>query len=112
MILFPAYIWIVYSLFQKKVPKIFTRLSVGIVICLFGVITLLIIDVVGHSLNRENATNQTLCMFHATLTSEKILIYPTLNMHGAVLIPPNLLLGIGPLIVVATTFEFISAQSP
>ena len=29
-----------------------------------------------------------------------------------VLIPPNLLLGIGPLLVVATTFEFISAQSP
>ena len=33
-------------------------------------------------------------------------------MHWSVLIPPNLLLGIGPLLVVATTFEFISAQSP
>ena len=33
-------------------------------------------------------------------------------MHWAVLILPNVLLGIGPLIVTATIFEFISAQSP
>ena len=85
------------------------RLSFGIVICLFGVISLLIIDVVGHSLNRENVTNQTLCMFHTTLTNKAS---PALNMNSAVLIPPNLLLGIGPPIVIATTFEFISAQSP
>ena len=40
------------------------------------------------------------------------LTYPTLNMHWSVLIPPNLLLGIGPLIVITTTYELISAQSP
>jgi dipeptide/tripeptide permease len=33
-------------------------------------------------------------------------------MHWAVLIPPSLLLGLGPLLVIATTLEFISAQSP
>ena len=39
-------------------------------------------------------------------------MYPVLEMHWAVPIPPNVLLEIGPLIVTATTFEFISAQSP
>ena len=38
--------------------------------------------------------------------------YPALNMHWSVLIPPNLLLGIGPLIVITTIYEFISCQSP
>ena len=33
-------------------------------------------------------------------------------MHWSVLIPSNLLLGIGPIVVVTTTLEFISAQSP
>jgi hypothetical protein len=33
-------------------------------------------------------------------------------MHWGVLIAPSLLLGHGPLIVIATTLEFISAQSP
>ena len=33
-------------------------------------------------------------------------------MHWGVLIQPGLLLGIGPLMVIATTLEFISAQSP
>ena len=38
--------------------------------------------------------------------------YPELNMHWSVLIPPSLFLGIGPLIVMTATLEFISAQSP
>ena len=122
VILFPAYVWIVFSLLRNKVPKLFKRLGVGIVTCLLGVFSLLIIDVVGHSMSRENVTNQTQCMFRATfeLTESRsnennitrYFNYPSLNMHWSVLIPPNLLLGVGPLIVVATTFEFISAQSP
>ena len=47
-----------------------------------------------------------------TLTRRRGFTYPTLNMHSVRLIPPNIFLGLGPLIVVATTFEFISAQSP
>ena len=80
-------------------------------ICLLGVMSLLIIDVVGHSMNKVNITNHARCMFQVNIIDNgKLLSYPTLNMHWAVLIPPNL--GIGPLLVVATTFEFISAQNP
>ena len=113
MLLFPLYIWIVFSLLRKKIPKLFHRLGVGIVICILGIMSLLIIDIVGHSANKAAITNNTQCMFQVTLSENRTsLNYPTLNLHWSVLIPPNLLLGIGPLLVVATTFEFISAQSP
>ena len=111
IIIFPTYIWIVFSLLHKNIPKLFTRLGIGIAISLLGVISLLIIDLVGHSMNRGNATNNTQCMFHVTPRNQP-LPFPTLNMHWAVLIPPTILLGIGPLLLVATTLEFISAQSP
>ena len=111
VIIFPTYIWIVFSLFHRNIPKMLTRLGVGIMISLLGVISLLIVDVVGHSMNRGNTTNNTLCMFHVTPTNQPLL-YPSLNMHWAVLIPPNILLGIGPLLLAATTLEFISAPSP
>ena len=115
MILFPIYIWITFSLSRKKVLKLFRRLGVGIVICLLGVMSLLIIDVVGHSMNGADGTSYTQCVFRITVTNHgrsTLLSYPTLDMHWAVLIPPNLLLGIGPLMVITTTFEFISALSP
>ena len=51
------------------------------------------------------------CMFQITKDNYK-LKYQALNMHWSVLIPPNILLGIGPLIVTTSTLEFISAQSP
>ena len=97
---------------HKKIPKLFVRLGIGISLCLLGVVSLIITDVVGHALNRTNSSNQSLCVFQTVLSHKRSLIYPSLNMHWAVLIPPNLLLGIGPLLVVATTLEFISAQSP
>ena len=111
--LFPSYIWIIFTLFRNRMPRIFTRLRVGIVICLLGVTSLLIIDVVGHALNRS-VSNHTQCMFQVTLTNSRnaTFLYPALNMHWAVLLLPSLLLQIGPLMIVATVLEFISAQSP
>ena len=113
LILFPLYIWIVYSLFLKKPLKMFIRLVVGIFICLSGVVCLLITDIVGHEMNISNSTNHTQCVFQMTVSDTKSTILPpSLHMHWAVFIPPSLLLGIGPLLVTATTLEFISAQSP
>ena len=48
LLLFPFYIWIIFSLLRKKVLKLFIRLGIGIFICLSGVVCLLIADVVGH----------------------------------------------------------------
>ena len=117
VILFPGYIWIVFFHLHKKVPKLFVRLRVGIALCILGVVSLLITDVVGHALYDRlsyNATfaNHSLCVFQATLSHRKSLVYPSLHMHWGVLILPSVLLGIGPLLVIATTLEFIPAQSP
>ena len=108
---FPTYIWITFSLLHKKSKNFFIRILIGIVLSLLGIISLLIIDVIGHSLNIADGHNGTQCMFEVYRTNVTI-SYPALNMHWSVLIPANLLMEIGPLIVIATTFEFISAQSP
>ena len=108
---FPTYIWITFSLLHKKLKNLFVRILIGIALSLLGVISLLIIDVVGLSLNVTERHNGTQCMFEVYRTNVTI-SYPALNMHWSVLIPANLLLEISPLIVITTTFEFISAQSP
>ena len=110
LLLFPLYIWIIFSLLRKRV---FIRLGVGIFICLLGVVSLLVTDIVGHTENTgiSSSNNYTQCVFQVSLSHEKV-TYHSLNMHWAVLVPPGLLLGIGPLLVTVTTLEFISAQSP
>ena len=110
--LFPIYTCIVnFSPLCKKMSNIFHRIQLGAAFSFLGVISLLVIDVVGHSLNGTIGLNNTQCMFQLYRTNTTI-SYPALNLHWAILIPPNLFLGIGSLIVIATTYEFISAQSP
>ena len=92
--------------------KLFTRISIGAILCLLGVSCLVFIDVVGHSLKNINISDHTQCMFQLHITSNNTLSQPTLDMHWSVLIPPSLFLGVGPLILMTATLEFISAQSP
>ena len=108
---FPFYIWVIYFVLRKRIPAMFVRLGVGISIFLLGVFSMLVIDTVGHSLHPINDTSTSQCLFYAT-THEGEVHYPALNMHWSVLITPNVLLGFGPLLVEATTMEFISAQAP
>ena len=109
LIVFPIYMCYAYSLLHKKVQTLFTRLFLGALLCLLGVTTLLITDLVGHSL--KTISNHSQCMFQF-YTVNGTLQYPALDMHWSVLFPPSLLLGVGPLIVMTATLEFISAQSP
>ena len=115
-LVFPLYIWLIFLFLRKRMPRILIRLGVGTILLFLGVVSMLIVDVVGHSMHRiTESLNSTVshdqCMFHAR-SQYGYLHYPTLNLHWSVLIPPNLLLGIGPLIVETSTLEFISAQSP
>jgi dipeptide/tripeptide permease len=75
---------------------------------------MLLIDVAGHALNINKTVNQTQCMFQMTSASHlnSTVLYSSLDMHWAVLLVPSLFLQIGPLLVIATVLEFISAQSP
>ena len=111
LIVFPIYMCYAHSLLHKKVQTLFTRLFLGALLCLLGVTSLLITDLVGHSLKHTTISNHSQCMFQF-YTVNGTLQYPALDMHWSVLIPPSLLLGVGPLIVMSATLEFISAQSP
>ena len=97
---------------QNRFKKLFLRLGVGIVLCLLGVTSLLVVDAFGHVVNFSSDGNHTQCVFQVAFSENGSLVHPSLRMHWGVLIPPSLLLGIGPLLVMATTLEFISAQSP
>ena len=121
LILFPSYVYVIFSFLRLRSIKLFSRIKFGIGLCLLGVLSLFIIDLVGHSLlqqhtnplilNNTRSSNLSQCMFQFYTTNNK-LEYPALNMHWSVLFLPNIFLGIGPLIVVTTTLEFVSAQSP
>ena len=93
----------------QKVQTI--SLAFSVVLYLLGVTSMLCIDFAGHlkaSLRGDTTGNIIMCMFTVNHGSEQ----PVLRLHWAVLLVPGLLLGIGPPLVMATTFEFISAQSP
>ena len=112
MIVLPVCSFGLVSLLWKKLLKLFTRIGVGILICLLGVLSFLITDIFGYTRNISNPYNHSQCVFQVTLSHNKSVTVYSLHMHWGVLIPPSLLLGIGPLLVIATTLEFISAQSP
>ena len=74
---------------------------------------MVIVDVVGHVLQSGTTTlNHTQCMFQVYRTNFTTVIYPSLNMHWSVLIPPSIFLGFGPVLIMTASLEFISAQSP
>ena len=112
VILFLVYIWIRFSLVHNRFPNLFLRLCIGIVLCLLGVTSLLAVDVFGHAMNFLNFGNHTQCVFRVTSSPHGKLMHPSIDMNWGVLVAPSLLLGIGPLLVIATSLEFISAQSP
>ena len=111
----PLYIWIIFFMLRRNRPRIFTRLGTGVVLSLLGVISMLIIDMVGHSQTgngiEQSHNTVTQCMFQIYKYNYTV-EYNPLNMHWSVFIAPSLFLGSGPLLITTTTLEFISAQSP
>ena len=113
-IFLPVYMYIYFILLRHTTSsKMFNRLRVGIILWILGTLSMLAIDLAGHLHSVNDSGLGSHCMFAYSRNDSKYeLMYPVLEMHWAVLIPPNILLGIGPPIVTATVFEFISAQSP
>ena len=110
---FPVYIWFIFSCLRSRIPRIFARLKIGIIVLLLGVLSMLSINIAGHAkyFPNEALANLSTCMFHVS-SSFRENSHTSLNVHWAAFIPPNLLLGIGQLVFETTTLEFISAQSP
>ena len=110
VVFFIAYIWLVYSLLRNCIPKIFVRLWTAHFLFVIGALGMLIIETVGHIIYYEhNKHNGKACMFLHKLQFDPEM---ELGLHWAVLILPNILMGITPVLVMTNAFEFISAQSP
>jgi peptide/histidine transporter 3/4 len=116
----PIYIWLIYSFLRRCVPKILTRLFLGGGLLFLGVFIMSITDLLGHLLlknvdsladvyKHEKDGGETYCMFNLDVTSDHPKV---LNLSWAVHVIPNVLIGISPILITTTTFEFISAQSP
>ena len=78
------------------------------IVYLLGIASMFSIDFAGHIAAEEPSGNDTMCMF---IVSRGI-TPPVLHLPWPVLPIPGALLGICAPLVKATTFEFISAQSP
>ena len=118
MLFLPAYIWVVFSLLRKRVPRILNRLWCAMVMSLAGVLCLLIIDLVGHfQYHHRHGTKNNTCLFTSNYLYTVKKHHPVpmpivLKMHIGAIIVPTIMLNIGYLLIQATSFEFISAQSP
>ena len=112
-VLYPLYMFIMFACIRANIPRIFTRLRTGIILFLFGVSSFVITDLIGHAQNHINANETVQCIFMIRHDEKRIAYHvPTLGLHWTSLIPANLLLGIGPLLVMTAAYEFISSQSP
>ena len=111
LVVIPVYIWVVYSVLRNRVPKILHRLCFAIVLFIVAVTSMLVIDFTGHVLLHTEGDHNVTCMFVEPILFQSD-TYEPLYLHWAVLILPNILMGLAPKLILATTFEFISAQGP
>ena len=118
VIIFPVYIWVIFSFLRRCIPKIVTRLFVGGLLLLIGVVSMFATDLLGHLLLKLNDTNiphyyhtgkASYCMFKIDVTSKHV---KALRLHWGFHILPNLLIGFSPMLIITSALEFISAQSP
>ena len=106
---FPVYIWLLYSALRNYIPRIFTRLCIWILVLVVCVTSMVLIDLFGHILYHHREHHGMVCMFTQMVAANET---TTLGMHWAVIILPTVLQAIAPMMIITTTFEFISAQSP
>ena len=91
----------------------FIRLYAGLLLYILGTVSMLAIDLADHLHSVDDLGTGSHCMFTYTRANNAhTLTYPILKMHWGLLIVPNILLAMGPPIIMATVLEFISAQSP
>ena len=111
-IFLPIYTYIMFVSIGRHV-SLFTRLYAGLLFYILGAVSMLAIDLAGHLHYVNDQGTGSHCMFTYTRANNaNALKYPVLEMHWAVLIPPNVLFGLGAPVIMATVLEFISAQSP
>ena len=60
ILLFPIYVWIIFSLLGSRVPKILTRIGCALVVYFIGTLSVLAVDSIGHHLKKK--IDETYCI--------------------------------------------------
>ena len=107
VVILPLYVWIVYCVLRNRIPKILFRLGFAVCLYIISVMSMLIVDLTGHIVLQAEQKPNAMCMFVEPVFENK-----SLHLHWSVLILSNILLDLSPDLIMASAFEFISAQSP
>ena len=101
----PIYMYFmrVFALHRRNAFTLLQHLGLGISISACGMLSMLLLDAIGHY---SSGTDQ--CMFTIHIDPPP----STLHLHTPLLLIPIVLNGIGPPLVYITVLEFILAQSP
>ena len=104
---FPVYIYFLYSVLRRCIPKTFIRIWIGKFLLVVGLTAMFLIDLSGHALYYQRHQHMAKCMFRKNDHHSY-----NLGLPWEVNIVPVFLTQAGITLVITTTFEFISAQSP
>ena len=110
----PLYTWFLFALLSRKerVPRILYRVQFAAILLVLTTVNMFAVDLTGHLLiANEKHYNET-CMFLQQYYLNNFQDHTRLNLHWSVLIFPNLTKALALDLIMASTFEFISAQSP
>ena len=110
-LIMPLYTWLLFSVLYRKnlLPKIVHRILFAALLFSLTPLNMLAVDLSGHALKSTGEHNDTCIFLQRALFSVK---NELLNLHWSVLILPNLTKTLALDLIMASTFEFISAQSP
>ena len=110
-LILPLYTWLLFSVLYRKnlLPKIIHRILFAALLFSLTPVNMLAVDLTGHMLKMN--TNET-CLFLKDSAFSYATYIESLNLHWSVLILPNLTKTFALDLIMASTFEFISAQSP
>ena len=108
VVTFPMYVWLIYSVLRRCIPRTFIRIWIGEVLLIAGMTAMFLVDMAGHVKHYSHYHQAAACMFRNSGHNHSF----NLDLPWAVNLLPVLLVQAGIAMVITTIFEFISAQSP
>ena len=112
VLLFPVYIWLIYAVLRNCIPRTFIRMWIGELLFLLGMIAMFITDFSGHIQHYHIYHKEAACLFNQNLINNNSNASFFLDLPWTVNILPSFITQAAILLLLTTTFEFISAQSP
>ena len=112
VVAFPFYIWLIYTVLRRCIPKILVRIWIGELSLVAGMATMFLTDLFGHVKQYDSEHQAAVCMFADSNSAIHHNHSSNLNLPWAVNLIPAFLMQAGITLVITTSFEFISAQSP